>query len=112
MAKPKYSLEDLRKKCGPEKSNIGIGARQLEFVFTHYDLQKNRADQAEASLSGLQRGMHNMAIELERYAGCPLGVQIFPMNLVQCDSCAKKGAAVVECWMGYGRSFFSEAHHE
>lgn len=53
MAKPKYNLEDLRAKCRGY-GNVGVGARQLEFVFSELDAQKDRADAAERAAKELQ----------------------------------------------------------
>ena len=109
MDKKKYDLETLRKKCGSETSNIGLGKHQLKFIFQQYDVEKDRAEVAERSLAGLQQGLRELAVELEKWAGCPMGVQIIPMDLVQCDSCSKKGVDVVNCWLRYGQSFLPEA---
>ena len=52
MAKAKYNLEDLRAKCRGY-GNVGVGARQLEFVFSELDAQKDRADTAAVSYTHL-----------------------------------------------------------
>ena len=111
MGKSKYDLETLRKKCRSERGNIGIGKRQLNLLFLQYDVEKTRADVAERSLAGLQQGQRELAVELEKWAGCPMGVQIIPMGLVQCDNCSKKGTDVVNCWLRYGQCFMPEATH-
>ena len=110
MARPKYDLETLREKC-TGYGNVGVGARQLGFVFQQYDAEKARANLAEMNLTGLQQGVRNLATELEKWAGCPMGVQIVPMSFGLCDSCSKRGEDVVDCWVRYGQSFMPEAPH-
>ena len=53
MSKLKYNLEDLRAKCRGY-GYVGVGARQLEFVFSELDAQKDRADAAERVAKDLQ----------------------------------------------------------
>ena len=53
MSKSKYNLEDLRAKCRGHV-HVGVGARQLEFVFSELDAQKDRADAAERAAKDLQ----------------------------------------------------------
>ena len=56
-------------------------------------------------------GLKMLAIQLELYAGCPMGVQIVPMSFGLCDSCSKRGEDVVNCWVRYGQSCTSEDPH-
>ena len=56
-------------------------------------------------------GLKFLAIQLELYAGCPMGVQIVPMSFGPCDSCSKRGEDVVNCWVRYGQSCTSEDPH-
>ena len=74
MPKPKYDLETLRKKCGGY-GNVGIGARQFEFVFQQYDVEKARADDAEKQTSTLQNRIVWLAKCLAALDNkCPLNV--------------------------------------
>ena len=56
-------------------------------------------------------GLKMLAIQLEMYAGCPMGVQIVPMSFSPCDSCSRRGEDVVNCWVRYGQSCTSEDPH-
>lgn len=56
-------------------------------------------------------GLKMLAIQLELYAGCPMGVQIVPMSFGLCKRCSRKGEDVVNCWVRYGQSCTSEDPH-
>lgn len=76
MAKPKYNLEDLRAKCRGY-GNVGVGARQLEFVLSELDAQKGRADAAERAAEALQERVeaYQWLLEVEQvnlWYGAPI----------------------------------------
>lgn len=76
MSKPKHNLEDLRAKCRGY-GNVGVGARQLEFVFSELDAQKDRADAAERAAKDLQERVeaYQWLLEVEQvnlWYGAPI----------------------------------------
>lgn len=74
MAKLKYDLETLREKC-TGYGNVGVGARQLEFVLQQHDAEKSRADDAEKQVKSLQNRLDWMAKSLAALDNkCPLNV--------------------------------------
>lgn len=71
----------------------------------------NDAANISAVIEDISIGLKMLAIQLELYAGCPMGVQIVPMSFGLCESCSKRGEDVVNCWVRYGKSCTSENPH-